>query len=139
MNAGYKLFRPKWHRRRMPIFWWLGKLAYTRFIARELTSLAVAYAALLLLAQVWALGRGAETYARFLDLLQTVPALVVHTLVLGVLVFHSVTWLSLAPRALVVKLGRRRLPDAAVLTAHYLAWIAASAAVVWLLLWGIRA
>ncbi len=134
MSAGYKLYHPKWHRRRMPIFWWLGKLAYTRFIARELTSLGVAYAALLLVVQVWALGRGEEAYGRLQEALASVPAVLVHTLLLAALLFHSFTWLSLAPRALVVRLGRRRLPDALVLAAHYLAWIAASAAVVWLLL-----
>ncbi len=137
MSAGYKLYHPKWHRRRMPIFWWLGRLAYTRFIARELTSLAVAYAALLLLVQVWAMGRGEEAYARLLEVLASVPAVLVHTLLLAALLFHSFTWLSLAPRALVVRLGRRRLPDGLVLAAHYLAWIAASAAIGWLLLSGV--
>ena len=51
--------------------------------------------------------------------------------VLGIVVFHSVTWLSLAPQALVVKLGKRRVPDAIVLLAHYGAWLLASVVVVW--------
>lgn len=134
MKAGYKPYHPKWHRRRMPIFWWLGKYTYTRFIARELTSLAVAYAAIVLLLEVWLLSRGEEAYTRFQELLQAPAVLAFHTLVLVVLLFHSVTWLGLAPRALVLRVKGRRIPDSAVAGAHYLAWIAASALVAWFLL-----
>ncbi len=132
MNPDYKLYHPKWYRTRMPIFWWLGKLSYTHFIIRELTSLAVGYSALILLVQVWALSRG--FYDRFLSWLQTPFALVVNTLVLLVLLFHAITWLNLAPRALVVRVGARRIPDATVLLGHYLGWIAATGLVIWYLL-----
>jgi fumarate reductase subunit C len=54
--------------------------------------------------------------------------------VLLALLFHTVTWLNLAPKAIVLHLGGRRLPDAAVLAAHYAAWLVVSAAVVWLFL-----
>jgi len=133
VNPDYKLYHPKWHRMRMPIFWWLGKLSYTKFIVRELTSLAVGYAAVILLAQIWILSRGKDAYARFLEWLQSPFALIVHTLVLLILLFHTITWLNLAPKALVVRIGGRRLPDEAVLVAHYLAWLAASGLVVWYL------
>ena len=73
MNPAYRPYHPKWHRDRMPIFWWLGQLSYVKFITRELTSLAVGYAAVLLLAEVWALGRGAAAHARFLRFLAAPP------------------------------------------------------------------
>ena len=136
MNPGYKLFHPKWHRRRMPIFWWLGKYSYTRFIARELTSMAVGYSAAVLTLEVWLLSQGEETFARFQEILRLPAVLALHTLVFVVLLFHSVTWLSLAPRALVLRLGGRRVPDFVIATAHYLAWIVASALVFWYLLGG---
>lgn len=131
MNPDYKLYHPRWYRTRMPIFWWLGKLSYTKFIIRELTSLAVGYAAILLLVQIWALSRG--HYDRFESWLQTPFVLIVHGLVLLVLLFHSITWLNLAPSALVLRIGGRRIPDRAVLIAHYLGWIAASGLVYWYL------
>jgi fumarate reductase subunit C len=133
-NPGYTLYHPRWHRRRIPIFWWLGHVAYTRFIVRELTSVAVAYAALLLLVQVWAAGRGAETYARFQEWLAAPPVLALHGAVLLALVLHTVTWLALAPKALVIHVAGRRLPDAAVIAGHYAAWLGASAAIAWGLL-----
>jgi fumarate reductase subunit C len=132
-NPTYKRHHPRWHRERMPIFWWLAKLSYTRFISRELTSLAVAYAALLLLVQVWALARGLEAYGRFVGFLRSPAALAFHTLVVLGLLFHTLTWLHLAPKALVVRLGRRRLSDGVVLLAHYGAWIVASGLVAWAL------
>ncbi len=135
MNPNYKLYHPKWHRRRMPIFWWLKKLSYAKFITREMTSLAVCYSVILLLTQIWALSRGEVSYERFLAWLRWPPALVFHGLVLTALLFHVVTWLNLAPKAMVVRVGRRRVPDRAVLLAHYLAWLGATAG----LFWGISA
>lgn len=134
VKPGYKRYHPSWYRRRMPIFWWLRKLSYTKFISRELTSVGVAYCALLLLLQTWALERGEAAYGRLQVILQSPPVLVFHAAILLVVLFHTVTWLNLAPRALVVRLGGRRLPDGLVLAGHYLGWLGASALLAWLLL-----
>jgi fumarate reductase subunit C len=133
-NPAYTRYHPRWYRRRMPIFWWLGRFSYTRFILRELTSLFVAYAALLLLALTWAVGQGPEGYQAFLDWLSRPGVRAFHGFVLLALLLHSVTWLNLAPAALVVKIGGRRVPDGVVIAAHYLAWIGASVIVGWALL-----
>lgn len=130
-NPAYRRYHPRWHRARMPIFWWLRKLAYTRFIVRELTSVFVAYAALLLLVEVRALRAGPEAFAAFTGWLRQPLVIGGHVLVLLALLFHTVTWLNLAPRALVVRLGRWRVPGRAVLVGHYLAWLALSAVVLW--------
>ena len=134
VNPAYKDFKPKWHRVRWPIFWWLETWPYARFITRELTSLAVAYSALMLLVQVWAVSRGERTYARFLALLRHPLALEIHVAVLAVVLFHAVSWFNLAPKAMVVKLGRHRLSAGAMLAANYAAWLAAWAFVGWVLL-----
>lgn len=136
MNPDYTRFHPRWHRERMPIFWWVRKAAYAKFITRELTSVAVAYGALLLLFQVWAAGQGGDAYARRTAWMSHPAAVGWHVFVLVALLFHTVTWLNLAPRALVVKLGKTRVPDRAVLLGHYAAWAAISAAVAWLVLGG---
>lgn len=134
MNPAYRRYHPKWHRAGMPIFWWLRSLPYARFIARELTSMLVAYAAVLLLVQVRALDAGPESYARFTAWLGSTPVVVWHLAVLAGLLFHTLTWLHLAPRAMVVRLGGRRVPDAMVLLGQYAAWAGASALVAWVLL-----
>ncbi len=131
-NPKYELHHPKWYRQRYPVFWWLEKFAYGKFITRELTSLAVGYAALLLMLQVWVLSKGEATYQRFLDVIESTPVQIFHGVVLVFLLFHSVTWFNLAPKALVLRLGRRRIPDAVVLGGHYAAWLLATALVIWL-------
>ena len=136
VNARYTGHHPKWHRRRIPIFWWLGSASYTRFIVRELTSLAVGYVALVLIFQLWSLARGPESYDSFVSWLQLRPVVWLHVVVLGALVYHSVTWFNLAPRALVLRFAGRKLPGTVVLLMHYAGWLAASAAVLWLLLAG---
>jgi fumarate reductase subunit C len=133
MNPDYKLYHPKWHRMRMPIFWWLGKLSYTKFITRELTSIAVGYAAIAILIEVWALSRGEDAYDRFVGWLQSPVGLILNTLILLALLFHTITWLNLAPKALTVRVGRRRVPENAVLAGHYVGWIAATLLVIWYL------
>ena len=131
-NPKYELYHPKWYRKAYPIFWWLEKLAYVKFITRELTCLAVGYTAVLLILQVWVLSKGQATYERFQDFLESTPVLIFHGVVLVFLLFHSVTWFNLAPKALVLRLGRRRIPDAVVLAGHYVAWLVATALVIWL-------
>ena len=132
-NPKYELYHPKWYRKRYPIFWWLEKFSYAKFITRELTSLAVGYAAVLLTLEVWVLSKGPEAYARFDGLLRSPPVLILHGVLFLLLLFHSITWLNLAPKALVLHVGRKRIPDAAVLAGHYAAWLIATALVVWYL------
>ena len=115
----------------MPIFWWLERASYIKFIMRELTSIAVAYSAVLLVVLVWMLGRGEQAYARFMGFLQSPPALVLHTLIFAAVLFHTVTWLKLAPKAMVIRVKHRHVPDRAVLAGHYLGFLAAS----WLVFW----
>ncbi len=81
-NPNYRLYHPKWYRERYPIFWWLKKFAYGKFITRELTSFAVAYAAVLLMLEIWVLSRGPAAYERFGNVLQSPPVLVFHGIVL---------------------------------------------------------
>lgn len=135
-NPDYTRYHPSWHRERIPIFWWLRRLAYTKFIVRELTAVAVAYAALLLLFQVWAVGQGPAAYERLTAWMGHPLAVAFHVFVVLGLLFHTVTWLNLAPKALVVKMGKIRVAPSAVLVGHYVAWAVISAVVAWLLLGG---
>ena len=133
MNPRHSRFHPRWYRERLPIFWWLERWSYTLFIVRELTSLFVAYGAVLLLVQVRALAAGEEATARFDAWLRTPGAMAFHGLVLLALLFHTATWIHLAPRAMEVRVGARRVPDGVVLAGHCLAWVVATGLVAWLL------
>ena len=132
LKSRYTRYHPKWHRERVPLFWWLRNAAYVKFISRELTSLFVAYAAGLLLVQAWALGQGVEAHARLWSWLSRPAVLAWHVVLLATLLFHTVTWLNVTPQALVLRFGGRRLPKAAVWAGHYAAWIVLSLVITWL-------
>src|SRR5436309_596006 len=63
----YTLYHPKWYRPQISVWWWLKTWSYTKFVLRELTSLSVAYFALVTLWQVSSLARGPEAYLRLLE------------------------------------------------------------------------
>jgi len=128
-NPWHTRYHPKWHRNPVPLTWWTRNRRYTAFILRELTSLAVLYAAVLLLAHLVALGRGPEGHAAFQDWLARPGVVAFHLFVLAALVYHAVTWLTLAPRAIALRIRGRRIPPRIVLLAHYLAWIVLSAVI----------
>lgn len=128
-NPRHTTYHPRWHRERIPIFWWVRNRRYTAFILRELTAVPVLYAALLLLVTLAAAGRGPESYEAFLAWLARPWVLALHVFVLAGLVYHTVTWLNLAPQALVLRIGSRRVPPRLILAAHYGAWIGISALV----------
>jgi len=129
----YTLYHPTWYRPRMSVFWWLHKASYAWFVARELTSVFVAYFAVLLILQLRALAAGAEAHARFLSRLASPEFVVLDTIALLFVVFHAVTWFNLSPTALVVRVRGTRVPDRAVAAANYAAWMVLSFAVAWIL------
>jgi fumarate reductase subunit C len=134
--AGYTPYHPRWYRRRVSVWWWLESRSYTGFVLRELTSVFVAFFALVLLWQVRALGQGPDAYSRFLARMQTPLFLVLNGVALLFVLFHSVTWFNLAPTAMVVRLRGKRVPDLVVAGANYVAWLVLSAAVAAILLRG---
>ena len=134
----YTPYHPRWYRRRVSVWWWLQSRSYTGFVLRELTSVAVAFFALVLLWQIRALGQGPEAYARVLARLRSPLVATLDVLALGFVLFHSITWFNLAPKAMVVRLQGKRVPDLLVAGANYAAWIVLSAAVAAILLRGRR-
>jgi len=129
----YTLHHPKWYRRRVSVWWWLQSRSYTGFVLRELSSVFVALFALVTLWQVRAVAQGPEAYEAFLARLRSPLFLAGHVLALVFVLFHSVTWFNLAPKAMVVRLAGRRMPDLLVAGANYAAWLVLSAAVLLLL------
>ncbi len=122
-QPGYVAYHPKWYRRRVSVWWWLEKWSYTKFVLRELTSLFVAFFALLALWKLRALAQGPQAYERFLTRMQSPGFLALNALALFFVLFHSITWFNLAPKAMVVRLGGKRLPDWAIQAMNYLAWV----------------
>lgn len=133
-NADYSRYNPKSYYTRMPIFWWVHKWTHIKFITRELTSVFVASYAIVLLFQIRALAQGPEAYANFLALLKTPVSILFHTIAFLFVLFHSITWFNLAPKALVLRLGNNRVPDMVIAALNYVAWGVFSALIAWVMM-----
>jgi fumarate reductase subunit C len=115
-------------------YWWLEKPSYVAFILREGSCLFVAWSVVFLLLLVSAVAGGASDYQQFLALSGVPWVLAFNIVSFAFVVFHAVTFFRAAPQAMVLHLGRRRVPGNLLLWGHYLAWAAASLLVCWLLL-----
>ena len=132
----YTLYHPKWYRKRVSTYWWIGQWSHLQFILRELSSLFVAYAVVMILLLLRALERGPESYAAFQEWLKSPGAVTLNSISLVFVLFHAITWFNLTPRAMPVRVGGKRLPDWMVALPNYLVWIVISVAVAWLIIGG---
>jgi fumarate reductase subunit C len=132
----YTLYHPRWYRRRVSVWWWLKNPSYAVFVLRELTSVFVAFFAVVYLWQLYALVQGPEAYGQFLARLRTPLFLVVNTVAFLLVLFHAITWLNLTPKAMVVRVRGKRVPDWVILGLNYTVWLVLSVAVAFVLLRG---
>jgi fumarate reductase subunit C len=131
-------YHPRWYRRRMSVWWWLKDRAYMKFVLRELTSVFVAYFALLLLWQLRAIARGPDAYAQFMARLTTPLFLTINVVAFLFVLYHTITWFNLTPTAMVVRMRGKRVPDVIVAGSNYVAWVVVSAIVMWIFMRGIQ-
>jgi succinate dehydrogenase subunit C len=129
ISPAYTEFHPRWYRPPVSTYWWLGKSAYVKFILRELSSVAVAWTVALVLVQVLALIRGQSAYLQFERRMSSPWMIAINIVAFAFLLLHSVTWFNLAPKAMAVRVGGRRVPGVFISGPQYLAWITISAIV----------
>ena len=129
-------YLPKSYHPRVSTYWWLTRWVYLKFILREASSVFVAWTVILTLLQIRALAAGPASYAEFQDWLRSPFLLALNVVSLFFVVFHAVTWFNLAPKAMVVRVGGKRLPNLAISAPNFAAWAVLSAAVTWILMRG---
>ena len=130
----YTAHRPRRYVKGVPIFWWVRKLNYSRFILRELSSVAVAAYAVVLILLVRAVAAGPAEYHEFMEVFQSPTSVGLNIVALAFVLFHAVTWFNLAPRAMAVHLGGKRVPGGLIAASNYAAWVLASATIAWAVL-----
>jgi fumarate reductase subunit C len=135
-SPAYTLYHPKWYRKRVSTWWWTEQWRSFKFILRELSSLAVIYFVGLLLWLLWSLGQGTESYADFLAWMKEPWMIAFNVIALLFVLYHSITWFNLAPKAMPVRISGKRLPEWMVAAPNYVVWIALSAIIAWLILGG---
>ena len=129
-------YLPRSYHANVSTYWWLKRWAYLKFILREASSVFVAWTVVMTLLQIRALARGPADYAEFQNWLRSPLLLALNAVSLAFVVFHAVTWFNLAPKAMVIRLRGKRLPNLAIAGPNFAAWLVISAAVTWILLRG---
>jgi fumarate reductase subunit C len=133
-TPAYTDYHPRWLRRHVSTYWWLEKPAYFAFILREASCMFVAWFVVYLLVLMAAVLEGEASYQQVLTWSATPWVVALNVVSFLFLILHAVTFFEAAPQAMVMHVGRTRVPDRLVLLGHYAAWAAASAVVAWLLI-----
>ena len=132
----YTDYHPRWYREPVSTWWWLRRRSYVAFILREVSSVFVAWSVLFLLLLIRAVGNGSGSYADFLDWADTPWVVVLNIVTLAFIVYHSVTWFQLTPKAMDVRLRGQRVPGKAIAGSAFGGWVVVSLFLAWLLLRG---
>ena len=114
--------------------WYMRNSRYKVYVMRELTSFLVAFYSFLTIAALAALASdSAEAWNGFLASQQSMGMVIFHGLALLYFLFYQTfPWFKLAPKAMPIQLGEKKLPDMFIVVGHYVAWVVASAFIFWL-------
>jgi len=114
--------------------WYMRNSRYKVYVMHELTSFLVAFYAFLTIFALAALASdSAEVWNGFLASQQSTGMVVFHGLALLYFLFaQTFPWFKLAPKAMPIWLGEKKLPDIFIVVAHYVAWVVISAIIFWL-------
>ncbi len=114
--------------RPMPAGWWMQKKTFILFIVRELTCVFVGGYAIFLLVLVAKSG-DADAFAAWLKS----PFLIaLQIIALPMILYHTITWLNLTPKVLVVFRGEERVNPTLIAGVHYAAWAVISIVILWI-------
>jgi fumarate reductase subunit C len=118
-------------RRDLKRTWWLGGRRYVLYMIREVSSLFILLYCALMVVGLTQLAGGPADWDGFLAAITGRSGTSFQLLCLGFAVFHSVTWFTLAPKAIPTFAGiQRATVSRAVIAAHYAAWAALSVLIV---------
>jgi len=85
--------------REQPRYWWAHK-PYLAYTIRELCGFGVAVYGAILLAGLFCLWRGPDAFGAYQRALASPLSLLVHLTLLGVMIWHVVTWFQTMPKTM---------------------------------------
>ncbi len=113
--------------------WYLRNGRYKIYMLREMTCLLVGFYSFLTIFGLAALATGPDQWNDFLRSQQNPAMIAFHTIALFYFLWYQTfAWFKLAPKAMPVRLGEKKLPDSIIVIAHYVAWAVLSAFIFWL-------
>lgn len=133
-TRAYTEHHPRWFRPPVSTYWWLERTSYFAFILRELSSVFVAWSVVFLLMLVRAVSQGEPAYREFLSWASGPGIVLLNVITFLFVMYHAITWFNLAPQALVVHMGGKKVPGELIAASNYAAWVVISVIVAWFLL-----
>jgi fumarate reductase subunit C len=114
--------------------WYMRNGRYKVYMLREMTSFLVAFYTCLTVCALAALATDSpERWNAFLGWQQSTAMIAFHGFaLLYFLFFQTFPWFKLAPKAMPVYLGEKKLPDSYIVIGHYVAWVVVTAFIFWL-------
>ena len=113
--------------------WYMRNGRYKVYVLRELTSFLVAFYSVLTILALSALADSQEHWNAWMASQQSTGMMIFHALaLLYFLFFQTFPWFKLAPKAMPVQLGEKKLPDSAIVIGHYVVWVIVSLFIFWL-------
>jgi len=113
--------------------WYMRNGRYKRYMLREVTCLLVGFYCFLTIWGFAALAGGPDRWNSFLESQQNLLMVSVHAIsLIYFLIYMTFDWFKLAPKAMPVQLGEKKLPDRIIVIGHYVAWVFISLSVFWL-------
>lgn len=114
--------------------WYMRNGRYKVYMLREMTSLLVGFYTFLTIFALAALSANSpQAWNSFLASQQNQAMVVFHALaLLYFLMYQTFPWFKLAPKAMPVQIGEKKLPGSYIVIGHYIAWVVASAIIFWL-------
>ena len=114
--------------------WYMRNKRYKVYVMRELSSFLVAFYTFYTICALAILATGsAEKWDSFLASQQSTGMVIFHGLaLLYFLFFQTFPWFKLAPKAMPVQVGEKKLPDGYIIGGHYVAWVVVTAFIFWL-------
>jgi fumarate reductase subunit C len=120
------------YRPRISTWWWTRKRSYVVFVLRELSSIFVAWFVVFLLLFLWAVSRGEAAYRSFIDWAASPWVIALNVIALAFVLLHTVTWFSLTPQAMEVRVEGHKVPAFHILAGQYTGLVLVSGFVAWL-------
>ncbi len=114
--------------RPMPANWWLQKTSYFLFIIRESTCVFVGGYAIFL----FVLAARRDDPQWFSDWLHSPLLITLQIIALPFLLYHTITWINLTPKVLVVWRGEDRVSPTLIAAAHHAMWLVVSVVIFWI-------
>lgn len=105
--------------REMKASWWQKSGFYRFYMLREGTAIPAVWFSLLLLAGVFSLKHGAESWASYLVFLQNPIVLLINVIALLAALLHTKTWFELAPKASIIIVKDQKMGPEPIIAAFW--------------------